>query len=338
MPPEATRPEYPAARPSGNPRRVDRWAAGSLGSPGLPPGDPVSFQDEHFRQSLVYSARTSAGTLLGHLRHIREGDAKADAEYKRRSTRATRTMFGGWGAAVLLCFTGVEALIIAGVCLAVLTALVAFAFFSGAQKYQRLVLEERRHQLLTRVLELLRADMHPSEPVHVSLDLRSAQHDSKRTAKGKRDLWTLEHFVDPWLSLETRLLDGTHLHLTVVDKVRRRSGLKHTGRKVKHKSKTKRATHAVLRLRVRPERFPGLSAQARTARQAVQLPQGVRLARVAVGADRLLLKVDLGQDWEAGKASPLTVDGSRVVGMMLMSLYQVLNLSRTQARVGQAQS
>jgi hypothetical protein len=46
--------------------------------------------------------------------------------------------------------------------------------------------------------------------------------------------------------------------------------------------------------------------------------------------------VDLGPEWETGRAEPPGVDGSRVVGMMLMSLYQVLNRSRTQARVRQA--
>ncbi len=296
----------------------------------------MSFPDDHFREHLVYSTRAPAGTVLGHLQHIRESDARAEAEHRRLASWASTTMVGGWLLSALMCFSGDEALIIAAVCLAVLTAAVAFALFRAAQKHKRLDVENRRYQLLDRVLRLLHTDMHPSEEVALSLDLRPAQHASKQRGTRTRDIWTLVDFLDPWLSLETRLLDGTHLHLELLDKVQKRTGYKHNGRKSKFKSKTKRATLAVLRLRVPPQRYPGLAGLGKRGRWAVQLPQGVTVSRFGVQRDRLLLKVDLGPEWETGRAEPPGVDGSRVVGMMLMSLYQVLNRSRTQARVRQA--
>jgi hypothetical protein len=202
--------------------------------------------------------------------------------------------------------------------------------FVRHSRYKRLNLENRRYELVTRVLELLRADIAPTEPVTLRLDLRPETAADKLRGEGTtRSGWGVKHYIDPWLGIEGRLLDGTHFSLEMIERIDMRHRSR-TNARGKTKSKTRRLSDALLRirLRVKPSRYQHLGRLAPRAKGAVQLPQGARLKGLRVGEDRIDLAVLLDEPWAPGEPAPLSMNGARVVAMSFLSLYQLLNLSR----------
>ncbi|MBN8229947.1 hypothetical protein JYK02_20755 [Corallococcus macrosporus] len=191
----------------------------------------------------------------------------------------------------------------------------------------------QRRRLVATLLERFQVDLDAKAPVDVKLDLTSAVEGHKRVHLENQGPRTRQDFVDPWLSLQGRFADGTHLHLTVVDQVRtlQRSKVSASG-KLKTKARRDGVSLLQVALRVKPERHPGLLAQEARARDAVRLPPGARLKRVRVAEDRVELRVLLDEDWvaHARKAEAEKPDASRTATMMLLSLYQVLGAARQQ--------
>ncbi|HSP79263.1 MAG TPA: hypothetical protein VLQ93_12080, partial [Myxococcaceae bacterium] len=138
------------------------------------------------------------------------------------------------------------------------------------------------------------------------------------------------YYQDPWLSLRGRLLDGTHFQLGMVQKLQKRSRWVRNYRgKNKYKSKSKERALAWVQLRVKPEKHPQLEQLGRQARGAVRLPPGSSIRGLDVTAESISLEVVVGHDWEAAGAGIEKENASRLFAMMLMSCYQVLNLSRS---------
>jgi hypothetical protein len=286
----------------------------------------------------VYRTRTSCNQLLEDLRFLRDLDATQE---KKQS----RTFSVGCGA---LLIAGV--LLITGLFLVLwIPAAIGIGAFVLHSRHKRLNLENRRYELASRVVELLKTDISPSEPVELRVDLRPETHSDKARGTGKtRSGWDVKYYVDPWLTLEGRLLDGTHFRVDMTERVDMRSRWKSTGRKTKHK--TKRVSEAILRvrLRVKPERYQHLSRLGPRAQGAVKLPPGTRVKGLSVSESRLQLEVLLDAPWIPTEApppeenkvnkgrvhrppvnkSPSQVNGSHVVAMSFLSLYQLLNLSR----------
>ncbi|RKG68025.1 hypothetical protein D7W79_34685 [Corallococcus exercitus] len=204
--------------------------------------------------------------------------------------------------------------------------------------------KEQRRLLVATVLQRFQVDLVQDAPVDVTLDLTLPLDDRKRVHRGKHGTGTREDFVDPWLSLQGRFADGTQLQLSVVEQVRLVHRTKVLPLKVKTKRKRSGVSLMTVALRVKPERHPGLAAMESRARDAVRLPPGARLKRVRVAEDRAELRVLLDEDWVVqaprtprpqGSSKP---DASRTATMMLLSLYQVLNHSSSQARPGNVRS
>ena len=160
-------------------------------------------------------------------------------------------------------------------------------------------LETRRHELITQVLGMLRADIAPGEPVTLELDPRPETHADKSVGSSTNATgWKIQHYLDPWWVLQGRLMDGTGFRLDVTERIEQRSRWAR-GSSGKYKHKTKRVSDAFIRvrLRVKPERYPHLTRISAAARGAMKLPQGTRLKALSVEADRVDMTVLVERPW-----------------------------------------
>ncbi len=205
--------------------------------------------------------------------------------------------------------------------------------------------ENRRYELLAKVVELLSKDMSPDAQLDLALNLLPQNDKSKFTHKGKAGHWNVQHYHDSWLSLEGRLLDGTKFSLHLAEKHQARSRMKRSSRgKMKYKSKSKNSSEATLFLKVKAEKYPQLAALGEGVQAAVQLPYWAHPKSVEVNGETLMLRVTTPTAWKVDgppapadeKAAPKKkpqqqgshADGVELVMSMFLSLYQVLNLSR----------
>lgn len=182
--------------------------------------------------------------------------------------------------------------------------------------------EDRRYELLDRMAQLLSADMDPELPFNVRLDLDKVNAGDKFVKKGKAGHWNVKYYEDAWLNLSGQLVDGTKFTVTLIEKHQDRSRTKRSASgKLKHKTKTKSGVQAVVSLKPKEKRYPNAGQLGREARGAVQLPPGVLLKDLSTRENVLTLKTASKSAW--------TVDsGVQLLSQMLLSLYQVLNLSR----------
>jgi hypothetical protein len=211
----------------------------------------------------------------------------------------------------------------------VLLVIAGIALFILRSRYGRLNLEDRRYELVTRIVKMLQADTSPQEPMTVELDLSPATQAGKLTGRGKtRTGWDVMSYVDRWLSLQARLMDGTHLRVEMTERTDKRSKTKRS-RSGKYKTKSKTLSDALVRVRlqVKPEKYQHLERLESRSWDAVRIPVGTRLKSLSVEQDRLDMTVLVDDPWAAEHAPPC-VNASQVVAMSLLSLYQLLNLSR----------
>ncbi|GMU02437.1 hypothetical protein KH5H1_65570 [Corallococcus caeni] len=307
--------------------------------------DPSAFQ-----KTYVYESRAPVAEVLADLKSLEELDAKA--EQKRRTlwiAAWSLLAFSILGCALLslavgqLSFEQQDAL--AGMPLLVGAAsfVAGIVLFILRARAGRTDLDNRRYGLVATLLKRFQVDLDVNAPVDVKLDLAPRDEERKCVGKTRRGRWDCEDFTDAWLSLQGRLADGTHLHVSVVDHLqkRKRYGRSSSG-KTKLKTKRKGKTLLQVGLRVKPERFPGLAGLRANAKQAARLPPGVALSRLDVAADRLSMRVVLDQEWSVlttkpappagatpqGRVPPAPQDAARAATMMLLSLYQVLGTTR----------
>nr|WP_128794294.1 hypothetical protein [Corallococcus coralloides] len=306
----------------------------------------MSLELSEFQKTYVYETRAPVAEVLADLKALETLDAKA--EQKRRMLWIAAWVCMGLTVALFL----VPFLVL----LAIASFATGIALFIIRSRASRSDLDDRRYGLVAALLQRFQVDLDANAPVDVKLDLAPVDAERKCVGKRKRGRWDSEDFADTWLSLHGRFADGTHLHLSAVAHLqkRRRTGRGSSG---KTKTKTKRKGKSLLQvgLRVKPERFPGLTALEARARDAVKLPPGARLKRLRVAEDRVELRVLLDEDWVARppKAprpsevpsgdrprpeAPSKTDASRAVTMMLLSLYQVLNYSSSRGQPGNVRS
>ena len=293
----------------------------------------MALDTSEFKKTYVYETRAPVAEVLADLKRLGELDTWAER----------RRLSMGIGSFVFLCLS---------ISFTVLTQwLLAAALFATSialcilwMRSKHTDLDNRRYGLVSALLQRFQVDLDANAPVDVKLDLAPEDAERKCVGKLKRGRWDCEDFTDAWLSLHGRFADGTHLHLSVVEHVqkRKRHGRGSSG-KMKLKTKRKGKTLLQVGLRVKPERFPGLASQAANAKKAVRLPQEVILSRLDVAQDRVAMRALLGRDgreWVVRRTKPTSPrelialppnDASRVVTMMLLSLYQVLGATHRQS-------
>src|SRR5689334_1086536 len=91
-------------------------------------------------------------------------------------------------------------------------------------------------QFVVPVLALFREDIDPRTPVHLRLDLSKPTAAPKKTNEGAPYKHGVYHkvvdttYVDPWMSAEAVLVDGTRLRWSVTDRIRERKKTKRNAR------------------------------------------------------------------------------------------------------------
>ncbi|MFY2556829.1 hypothetical protein ACN469_04310 [Corallococcus terminator] len=301
----------------------------------------MTFDIDRFRVEKRYSNTAPVSELMGDLGVLAGFDVEMDVLKRRWQRRAFIVGGSGVGLFVLSNLinnlldsehapTLMSGLLLGGIGLLIVMVVLLFK----ASRYGRNDLEDRRYELPDLLLRRLGRDIAPEEPVSLELDFHPIDHKTKWTCQGMAGTWTTNEFEDPWLSLQVRLRDGTHLRLSMTEWLQKRSRTRRNPRgKYKTKRKQKSGTYLQAQLRVKPERHPGLSRLRNAAHEAVKLPPTVALTRLDVSDDRLGLRARMDSDWEAAEhvESPGR-DATRTCLMMLLSLYQVLNFSTSQRK------
>ena len=191
-------------------------------------------------------------------------------------------------------------------------------------------LDRRRHELVQRVLTLLQADIAPDQPVRLRLDLRPENLRQKFRGVGQTPSgWSVRHFLDPWLDLRGRFVDGTHFRVGMKERVERRMHQRRVDkpRKVRIKEKHRRVSDAFVRVRLylKPERYPHLARLGEKAKKAIVLPAGARLHALHVQQDLLDLSVHVELRWDGDPlGSSGWASGPEVVAAAFLGLYQLL--------------
>src|ERR1051325_10865601 len=183
-------------------------------------------------------------------------------------------------------------LLVASAIAAVVTSLVA-------RHYRSLLIDQRMHQFVQRLVPLISADMAADAQIKIRLDLRPANHPSKVAKKGKASGWDVVYYDNPWLDLSGKFLDGTSFELRMLGKLQERSKTKRNARgKTKTKKKSKEVLRAAVQLWVKPQRYGKLSDLVRQAEKAVQLPEGVQVRSLEAQDDSIELEA-LAANWDA---------------------------------------
>ncbi|ATB51229.1 hypothetical protein [Corallococcus macrosporus] len=295
----------------------------------------MAFNIDRFRKERVYRCSGPISELRDDLERLRLLDM--DVERSRKN----------WRQAALLCLAATFVLFVYGLTLdegpedalatrlTLWTGLVLLAGTVGCLivylRFRRLDLENRRYTLVSQVLHRLRRDIGPDAPVKLVVDLTPVDSSEKGLGKYKTSTgWNAEDFSDPWLTLQTRLLDGTHVRIAAVQRLRKRS---RTRRSISGKYKTKYRKDSwalfAVQLRVKAERYPDLARMEPETRGAMRLPGGVVVDKLQVGEDRMALRTLVEREWDAGpNIQNNAVDGAKSVVMMLLSLYHVLHYSK----------
>lgn len=135
------------------------------------------------------------------------------------------------------------------------------------------------------VLSLFREDIDPKHPVHLRLDLGQPTAAQKKTGESAPYKEGAYHkiidttYVDPWMSAEAVLVDGTKLSWSVSDRIRERKKTKRNARgKYKTKTKYTKKTDVEVALALRTNRYVLADADvsADGKRSKVQIQRSVR--------------------------------------------------------------
>jgi hypothetical protein len=290
----------------------------------------VALDFDRFRSEPIFRSTAPVQELMADLVRLKGFDAEMETRQALWSKRGRLSLILALVSFFSLFVIGPMglALVSFGLIVAFLVAYLVCSIRSS--RFNRLNLDDRRYELVLNLLQRLRKDIAPAEPVTVELDFHPRTDKRNLTDRRKVGTWKAEFFVQRWLSLQARMLDGTHLRLGMEERLQLRTRSK-TNRRGRVKTKTKLKGMSLLQaqLRVKPEKHPELSRLAGLAKQAVRLPKGVKLVRLEVTAERLSLRSRMSLDWkprEAATTGP-TLDASRTYLTMLLSLYQVLNYS-----------
>ena len=287
-----------------------------------------------FKKTLTYVNSASVGKLRADLDALRELDKHQEKLTRRWGVGCFLAVLATIGGGIAAANTDGDPAALAGLGAGVVGMIVTGWCMSSASALDT---EDRRYELLARLLELLSPDLPADAKVRVRLDLKPSNHKSKHSHKGQVRVWQVDYYVDPWLQVETKLADGTALKLLMTE--RRQDRVKHyRSRSGKSKSKRKqKSSHVVLvGLKPKTKRYDHLSQLAPQAKGAIKLPPFGLLKDLSVEEGAVTLKVATKENW--GASAPGEPDeqasGTQLVAMMLLSLYQILNLSRELTRKG----
>lgn len=280
---------------------------------------------ERCRKEQIYQIDGTVDQINSDIEHIRNFDLEQEKNRRFWGYLAVGCVVAGL---LGFCIMGAPLLGIPLMVIALPTFVVAMFKYVH---YTSTDLDNRRYELLSGLLQLIRTDMATDATLSLRMDLRPHDHKDKFDREGTAGVWDVKHFYDPWLELQGRLLDGTKFTLEMIEKQQNRFRWKQSrSGKWKRKSKRKNASEALLYLQVKGEKYPNLNVLANDIQDALKLPEWAAVKSVTAEADSLTLRVKCKVPWEAAQPnqSPPRCDGVHLTASMFLSLYQGLNLCK----------
>ena len=203
---------------------------------------------------------------------------------------------------------------------------------------------DRRYEAALGILKLVRRDLAQDSLVEVQVDCRPHNHKSKKVRTGKVSYWNVKYHVDNWFVLRGAFADGTKFSMMLIEKHQDRSRTKRSASgKIKHKSKTKIASEAILRFKIKPKKNPdlrdGWQGRVKSNHAAVRLPNWTQRKSLDAKGDRITLRSTTKSSWDAvnraqqGKKK-VERDGVKWMAMMFLSLYGVLDAAKPNSKEG----
>jgi hypothetical protein len=279
-----------------------------------------------FKKTLRYARAAAPDEVVQDVGALRLFDASHEA-LERRWRRLM--VFGFVGAFIAVFVGGILSSVVGAPWpMLAVPALLGLGIVSAIRKraWGRLNLANERYELLAAVCRLLKADLPREGTIDAGLELDRPEQPRYLTRQLERGRWKCKLYVQPWLRLRGKLVDGTRFDVRAVERQEVRTCWKTNARgKQKHKRKVKATTLLdVVLVPRRKEGQAGLAGLGERLTQAAKLPPEARLLRVRADADGLSLRAAL------TPADPRTrfVALEKTVALMLLSVYQVVAASR----------
>jgi hypothetical protein len=292
---------------------------------------PLSPGASSFEQSHIHDRQAPARDILADFPRLREIGAQRAAARSR------------WKTIMIVCIVATLPAIFVAVAVPALfplpLAAVAGAVVTGILFGRTPRFDDRQFDATERIIRLVMADTVADAPLHLRLDMRPHTTSDKLAGEGQAGDWKVKYYLSPWLTLAGRFLDGSRFDIRLLTRFQARRKWKRSRsgkRKLKHKSKE--SLRVYVGLRIKPDKYAHVGQITQEAAAAVQLPPGVALHGVNFAADSLELTADV-REWDAtaqDAASSDKVSAPHLVALMLLSLYQVLNLSKAIDKKGRA--
>jgi hypothetical protein len=251
-----------------------------------------------------------------------------DAGHEALERRWRRLMTFGFGGAFASLFIGgmVSSAVGQAWPMLAVPALLGLGIGGALRKrhWGRFNLANERYELLAAACRLLKADLPRDGTVEAALNLDRAEQAQYLTGQRERGRWKCKLYVQPWLRLRGRLVDGTRFDVRAVERQEVRTCWKTTARgKRKYKRKIKGST--VLDVALMPK-LPGAGPGGLGERltESAKLPPGARLLRARADADGLSLRAAL----DAPDPRTRFLSLEKAVALMLLSLYDVVAAAR----------
>lgn len=276
-----------------------------------------------FGNTLLYSRTASPEQIRDDMRELARFDRFHEGEASRWSGYGTIAVIAAIAALIVAVAADSGGLKTVSIVLTLILGVVTAALFMRASTHKRQDLEDRRHELVANLVPLLLADMAPGAELDMSIDFNDSTASDKYMRTGEVRGWTVKYYRDPWLAIKGRFVDGTSFAISFVHDVQKRSKWKRSrSGKMKHKSKTKSKAAITVQVRAKPSKYPRLPEIADQRVGALQLSEKATLVDYRHRDHQLLMKASVSPYWKEPDG------GSRSIAMMLLSMYQVLNLAR----------
>ena len=304
----------------------------------------VAFDEAGFQKTSVYKSNSSPATVIAQLSSMRHMDKRIE---KTRKRYLLLCLAGGVSAVlgVILCFAasssfGSNGLFVALgglLLLAGLPALIWGAICLNSSSMRDV--PDRRYEAALGILKLVSKDLERDSLVNIHLDCRPHNHKSKKVRTGKVSYWNVKFHVDSWLVLRGSFADGTKFSMMLIEKHQDRSRKKRSASgKIKHKSKIKTSSEAILQLKIKPKKNPemvsGWQGKAKSKTAAVRLPEWTQRKSLDAQGDRITLRSTTKSSWDvinpsSKSGAKVQRDGVKWMAMMFLSLYGVLDATRS---------
>ena len=193
--------------------------------------------------------------------------------------------------------------------------------------WRSLDVPDLRYQVVEQLVDTLSRDVARDTPFHLKLDFTPSNAKQKRidtVPYPSRHGWKMDRFRDNWLVLNGQFLDNTDFTLSLTELMVSKYGWKRS-RSGKSKFKRKNKSKGVeleLDLHMPRKRYGAIQVLQQDIQSAIQLPANVRLKRIKVDENSLILGI---------KASPGFLDQTslyKLIMQLFLNAYHVLNLAK----------